>query len=94
MTITTTSPKSNVCRMGLTKVTEKDLKSRLRATESLAAKAQSQPQGQPSNRIEKVAENLTFKAQIQPPAKTNEYIAHFDHEITNLQEKAYVVGKD
>ena len=60
------------------KVTERDLKYRLRAAESLSAKAQSQPKSQPSTRSEKVAENLAFKAQIQPPAKPNEYIAHFE----------------
>ena len=35
------------------KATEKDLKTRLRAAESLAAKTQNQPQAQPFNATEK-----------------------------------------
>ena len=70
------------------KENEKDLKSRLKAaTESLAVKAQSQPQGLPFNRTEQIAENLAVQAQIQP-AKPTEDIAHFDHEITNLPDLA------
>ena len=59
----------------------------MRAAESLAAKALSQPKGQLYN-TEKVAENLTVKAHIQHLAKPTEYISHFDHEITNLQDQA------